>query len=196
MIRAIVTDIEGTTSSIAFVADTLFPYARARLRDYLAAHPDEAERVDVETLERWIDEDRKEPVLKRIQGRIWRDGFISGALKGHIYPDAAEALRRWRERGLRLFVYSSGSAEAQRLLFGHCEAGDLTPLFEDHFDLSIGSKLEPDSYRAIAEKIGLAREEILFLSDSPKEIEAARAAGLHVQLIDRVRGDTFESIRH
>ncbi|WP_157025375.1 MULTISPECIES: acireductone synthase [Sphingomonas] len=196
MIRAILTDIEGTTCSISFVADTLFPYARARIRDYLAAHPDEAEGVPVETLERWIDEDRKDPVLKRIQGRIWREGFTSGALKGHIYPDALTALRRWRERGLRLFVYSSGSVEAQRLLFGHCEAGDLTPLFEGFFDLSAGSKLEPDSYRGIAETIGLPAADILFLSDNEREIEAARAAGLHVQLIDRVRGDTFESIRH
>jgi enolase-phosphatase E1 len=196
MIRAILTDIEGTTSSIAFVADTLFPYARARLRDYLAAHPDEAEGVEAETLDRWIDEDRKEPVLKRIQGRIWRDGFTSGALKGHIYPDAVEALKRWHDQGLRLFVFSSGSVEAQRLLFGHCEAGDLTPLFEGHFDLSVGSKLEPQSYRTIADTIGLGPGEILFLSDNPKEIEAARAAGLHVQLIDRVRGDTFQSIRH
>lgn len=196
MIRAILTDIEGTTSSIAFVADTLFPYARARLRDYLAAHPDEAEGVEVEMLERWIDEDRKEPVLKRIQGNIWRDGFTSGALKGHIYPDALSALRRWHDQGLRLFVYSSGSTEAQRLLFGHSEAGDLTPLFEGHFDLSVGSKLEPKSYRVIVDTIGLGPEEILFLSDNPKEIDAARAAGLHVQLIDRTRGDTFQSIRH
>jgi enolase-phosphatase E1 len=196
MIRAILTDIEGTTCSISFVADTLFPYARARLRDYLAAHPDEAEGVPVETLERWIDEDRKEPVLKRIQGHIWREGFNGGELKGHIYPDALAALRRWREQGLRLFVYSSGSIEAQRLLFGHCEVGDLTTLFEGFFDLSVGSKLESDSYRAIAKRIGLAPGDILFLSDNEREIEAAREAGLHAQLIDRVRGDTFESIRH
>ena len=196
MIRAILTDIEGTTSSIAFVADTLFPYARARLRDYLADHPDEAEGVAVETLERWIDEDRKEPVLKRIQGRIWRQGFTCGELKGHIYPDALTALRRWHAQGLRLFVYSSGSVEAQRLLFGHCEAGDLTPLFEGHFDLSVGSKLEAESYRVIAERIGLPPADILFLSDNDREIEAARAAGMRGQLIDRVRGDTFESIRH
>lgn len=196
MIRAILTDIEGTTCSIAFVAETLFPYARARLRDYLAEHPGESEGVPVETLERWIDEDRKEPVLKRIQGRIWRDGYARGELKGHIYPDAATALQHWREQGLRLFVYSSGSVEAQQLLFGNCEAGDLRPLFEGFFDLSVGSKLEPDSYCRIAERIGVAPADILFLSDSDREIHAARAAGLRAQLIDRVRGDTFESIRH
>lgn len=196
MIRAILTDIEGTTSSIAFVTETLFPYARARLRDHLAAHPDEAEGVPVETLERWIDEDRKEPVLKSIQGRIWRDGYARGELKGHIYSDAVEALRRWKGQGLRLFVYSSGSIEAQQLLFGHSEAGDLTPLFEGWFDLSIGSKLEADSYSLIAERIGLEPREILFLSDNDRETKAAHAAGLHVQLIDRGSGDTFGSIRH
>ncbi|HYZ48273.1 MAG TPA: acireductone synthase, partial [Sphingomonas sp.] len=169
---------------------------RARLRDYLGAHPEEAQGVPVETLERWIDEDRKEPVLKAIQGRIWRDGFERGELKGHIYPDAVAALRRWREQGLRLFVYSSGSVEAQKLLFGHSEAGDLTPLFEGFFDLSTGSKLEAASYRAIAERIGLEPGEILFFSDNGREVEAARAAGFQTQLIDRTRGDTFESIRH
>lgn len=196
MIRAILTDIEGTTSSIAFVTETLFPYARARLRTHLAAHPEEAAGVPVETLERWIDEDRKEPVLKAIQGRIWREGYEAGELKGHIYPDAADALRRWRADGLKLFVYSSGSVEAQKLIFGHSEAGDLTALFESYFDLSIGSKLEAESYRRIAARIDLAPANILFLSDNEREIEAARDAGLHVQLIDRARGDTFESIRH
>jgi enolase-phosphatase E1 len=196
MIRAILTDIEGTTSSAAFVNDVLFPYARERLRAYVAAHADEAEGVPVETLERWIDEDRKEPVLKAIQGRIWRAGFESGELKGHVYPDAVAALRRWREQGLRLFVYSSGSVEAQKLFFGHSEAGDLMPLFEGFFDLSTGSKLEPDSYRGIADRIGLKASEILFLSDNAREVEAARTAGMNAQLIDRSRGDTFESIRH
>jgi len=194
VIRAILTDIEGTTSSISFVTETLFPYARARLRDYLAAHPDQAQGVPAETLERWIDEDRKEPVLKAIQGRIWREGYQRGELKGHIYPDAADALRRWRAAGLRLFVYSSGSVEAQKLIFGFSEAGDLTPLFDGYFDLELGSKLEAESYRRIAERIGVAPGEILFLSDNPRETEAAGEAGLQVQLIDRGRGDTFENI--
>jgi enolase-phosphatase E1 len=196
MIRAILTDIEGTTSSIAFVTETLFPYARARLRDHLAAHPEDAQGLAVETLERWIDEDRKEPVLKTIQGRIWREGYERGELKGHVYPDAVEALRRWREQGLKLFVYSSGSVEAQKLIFGFSEAGDLTPLFDGWFDLGIGSKLEAASYRRIAEAVGHQAGEILFLSDNVREIEAAQEAGLHVQLIDRARGDTFESISH
>jgi enolase-phosphatase E1 len=192
--RAILTDIEGTTSSIAFVTDTLFPYARARLREHVATHPDEAEGVPVETLERWIDEDRKEPVLKAIQGRIWREGYERGELKGHIYPDAAAALRRWKAAGLRLYVYSSGSVEAQRLIFGHSEAGDLTPLFDGYFDLGIGSKLEAESFKRIAGEMELAPGDILFLSDNPKEVDAARGAGMQVRLIDRERGDSFADV--
>ncbi len=195
MIRAILTDIEGTTSSIAFVTETLFPYARARLRGFVESYPDAADGVPVETLERWIDEDRKEPVLKAIQGRIWREGYERGELKGHIYPDAAEGLRRWREQGLRLFVYSSGSIEAQKLIFGYSESGDLTPLFEGYFDLQIGSKLETESYVNIAERIALPAAEILFLSDNMREIAAADEAGMASQLIDRERGDSFADIR-
>jgi enolase-phosphatase E1 len=192
--RAILTDIEGTTSSIAFVTDTLFPYARARLRDHLEAHPEEAHGVPVETLEHWIDQDRKEPVLKAIQGRIWREGYARGELKGHIYPDAAEALRAWKAAGLRLYVYSSGSIEAQQLLFRHSEAGDLTPLFDGWFDLGTGSKLEAESYRRIAARLELAPGDTLFLSDNSGEIAAARAAGMAVQLIDRRRGDSFADV--
>lgn len=194
MIRAILTDIEGTTSSIAFVTETLFPYARRHLRAYLDAHPDAAQGVPVETLEQWIDQDRKEPVLKAVQGRIWREGYQQGELKGHIYADAVEALRRWRAQGLRLFVYSSGSVEAQKLIFEHSEAGNLTELFEGYFDLSTGSKLEADSYARIAGAIGLPVAEILFLSDNPREISAAAEAGMSTRLIDRDRGDSFADI--
>lgn len=195
MIRAIVTDIEGTTSSISFVTETLFPYARRHLRAYLADHPEEAGGVSVETLEGWIDADRKEPLLKAIQGRVWRDGYRRGELKGHIYADAAEELRRWHAQGLPLYVYSSGSVEAQKLIFGFSEAGDLTSLFSGWFDLETGSKLEAESYRRIAGTIGLPAEDILFLSDNPREIAAAEGAGFTARLIDRDRGDSFADIQ-
>lgn len=194
MIRAILTDIEGTTSSIVFVTKTLFPYARKHLREYLQINPEDARGLPAETLERWIDEDRKEPVLKGIQGRIWRAGYERGELKGHIYPDAAQALRDWHARGLRLFVYSSGSVEAQKLIFGYSEAGDLTPLFEGWFDLGIGSKLEAASYAKIAETVALPANEMLFLSDNPRETAAAEKAGMATRLIDRARGDSFAGI--
>jgi len=199
MPRAILTDIEGTTSSIAFVAETLFPYARERLPAFLAAHPTDAAPIlaevsamepgdPVATLTRWIDEDRKATPLKTLQGMIWADGYRERAFTGHVYPDAVAALRRWHEAGIALYVFSSGSVAAQKLLFGHSDAGDLTPLFSGYFDTTTGPKREAASYQAIADAIGLAADEILFLSDTPQEIAAAREAGLSALLIDRDGG--------
>lgn len=195
-IKAILTDIEGTTSSIDFVHETLFPYARARIRDWLRAnaHQDEvhiqldaveqlvggdlslAEAADV--LEQWIDEDRKATPLKALQGMIWAEGYAQGELQGHVYPDTPAALHRWHGDGLALYVYSSGSVTAQKLIFGHTAYGDLTPLFTGYFDTRVGGKREVASYRAIVEALGCAPEEILFLSDVGAELDAARDAGL------------------
>ncbi|MFA6122207.1 MAG: acireductone synthase [Sphingomonas sp.] len=194
--KAILTDIEGTTSSIAFVAEVLFPYARARLADYVAAHPLETAPIlaevaatepgdPVATLLRWIDEDRKATPLKTLQGMIWTDGYASGAFTGHVYPDAVAGLRRWHAAGIALYVFSSGSVPAQKLLFGHSEAGDLTPLFSGFFDTTTGPKREASSYAKIAGAIGLPPGEVLFLSDTPEEIAAARGAGINARLIDR-----------
>lgn len=198
-VKAVLTDIEGTTSSIAFVTDILFPYARSRIAEYVAAHPAESaailEQVRAEepgdpiaTLIRWIDEDRKATPLKTLQGLIWAEGYADGTLKGHIYSDAADALRRWHAQGIALYVYSSGSIAAQKLIFGHSEAGDLTPLFSGYFDTNSGPKREAASYRHIAQEIGLPPGEILFLSDNAQEISAARDAGMQVLHIDRDAG--------
>lgn len=202
MIRAIVTDIEGTTSSIEFVHKSLFPYARAHLRSFLreqAGDPlvqaliDDVEAVvgwDLSideaagVLEQWIDEDRKATPLKTLQGMIWRLGYQAGELKGHVYADTPVFLRRWHEQGLQLYVYSSGSVEAQKLIFGHSDAGDLTPLFSGYFDTQVGGKREASSYRAILERIALPGSQVLFLSDIGEELDAARAAGMQTcQLI-------------
>lgn len=194
--KAILTDIEGTTSSIAFVADVLFPYARAHLAAYIAAHPAETAPIlaevaasepgdPVATLLRWIDEDRKATPLKALQGMIWADGYASGAFRGHIYPDAVAGLQRWHAAGIALYVFSSGSVPAQKLLFGHSEAGDLTPLFSGYFDTTTGPKREAASYATIAEAIGIAPADVLFLSDTAEEIAAARGAGMAARLIDR-----------
>lgn len=198
-VRAVLTDIEGTTSSIAFVADVLFPYARARLGDYCAAHPTETAPILAEvqaiepgdpiaTLTRWIDEDRKATPLKTLQGMIWASGFRGGAFKGHIYTDAAAALGRWHQQGLALYVFSSGSIAAQKLIFGHSEVGDLTPLFADYFDTTTGPKREPASYTLIASAIGVPADAVLFLSDVAAETDAAKAAGMQALLIDRTGG--------
>lgn len=203
-IRAIVTDIEGTTSSIAFVTEVLFPYARAALPGYVAAHGEAlaplleavsaAEPGDpVATLLRWMDEDRKATPLKTIQGSIWARGYAEGAFKGHVYSDAAEALRRWKAAGLRLFVYSSGSVEAQRLTFHHSDQGDLEPLFSGWFDTTTGPKREAASYTRIAEAVREPVQAILFLSDVQAELDAASSAGFQVQLIDRTGGKGLAS---
>lgn len=207
--KAILTDIEGTTSSLSFVADVLFPYARARLPDYCAAHPDAVAPIlaevtaiepgdPVATLLRWIDEDKKITPLKTLQGMIWEGGFTSGAFKGHVYADAVEALRRWHANGLALYIFSSGSIAAQKLIFRHSETGDLTPLLSGYFDTTTGPKRAPESYVAIAGAIGLPVADILFLSDVAGETEAAKAAGMPALLIDRGGGPadihSFEDI--
>ena len=179
-VRAILTDIEGTTSSISFVTETLFPYARARMADHVAEYGG-----DLAQLLRWMDVDAKEPVLKDIQGRIWAEGYADGTLRGHVYPDAVAGLRRWYDAGIALYVFSSGSVAAQKLIFGHSVAGDLTPLFSGYFDTTTGPKRVAASYIKIADAIGLAAEDILFLSDTPAEIAAARDAGMAALLIDR-----------
>lgn len=203
-IRAILTDIEGTTSSISFVKDVLFPYARRALPAFVAARGREPavrkwldavalenggvcqDSVVIEVLQGWIDQDRKHTALKALQGMIWADGYKSADFTSHMYPDAAPALRRWKDQGQRLYVYSSGSVPAQRLLFGHSDAGDLTELFSGWFDTEVGGKRERDSYARIAESIGLPANEILFLSDVVEELDAAREAGLATVLIDRL----------
>jgi len=202
--RAVVTDIEGTTTPISFVRDTLFPFARDRLGRFVAARQDDAPVAaaledaraemgapDAETeavvaaLAGWIDADRKVPALKTLQGLIWRDGYETGALVAPVYDDVPVALRRWQAAGITLAVYSSGSVAAQKLLFGHTDHGDLTGLFAHWFDLATGSKLEAGSYRRIAAEIGCAPGDILFLSDHPGELDAARDAGLRTLRADR-----------
>lgn len=197
MIRVILTDIEGTTSSISFVHEVLFPYAAKHLPDFVRTRQDDpavAEQLDtvasiagvdrqdidglIDALLGWIREDRKETSLKALQGMIWEQGYRDGTLQGHVYPDAAEYLQRWHDRGLRLFVYSSGSVEAQKLIFGFSTEGDFTPFFSGYFDTRVGGKKEPDSYRAILDELGVEPDTVLFLSDVEAELEAAEAAGI------------------
>jgi enolase-phosphatase E1 len=197
MIRAIVTDIEGTTSSLSFVKDVLFPYARARLAAFVHDHAAQpAVRVQLKSvsetvgrslsdeeaiaqLVRWIDEDKKITPLKALQGMIWEAGYRNADFQGHVYADAVRQLRHWKEQGIALYVFSSGSVHAQKLLFGYSTYGDLTPLFSGYFDTTIGAKRETAAYRHIAEHIGLPPNEILFLSDIREELDAAHGVGLH-----------------
>jgi enolase-phosphatase E1 len=203
-------DIEGTTSAIAFVKETLFPFAEAELDAFLDAHGREAEVAAIleevraaapgeeprAALRRWMAEDAKVTPLKTLQGLIWRAGFEDGRLKGHLWPDVAPCLRAWHAAGVRLAIYSSGSVAAQRLLFGHSVAGDLTPLLSGFFDTRVGGKREAASYAAIAAALGLDAGAVLFLSDVAEELDAAREAGLMTCQLVRAADGTRASGRH
>lgn len=216
MIRDVLLDIEGTTSSISFVHDVLFPYARERLADFVAGHRHletvqaelerarrslqasgsaaESESEVVSGLIRYIDEDVKDTALKALQGMIWKEGFATGAYRAHVYSEVAPALRRWHQAGLRLSIYSSGSIQAQKQFFGHTAAGDLLPLIHAHFDTTTGPKKSSDSYRAIAEALQQSPGGILFLSDVVAELDAAGEVGF--QTCQLVRPGTTAGAVH
>jgi enolase-phosphatase E1 len=215
MIKAILTDIEGTTSSISFVKDVLFPYARKRLPAFVETHADEPETQHwlheaakeaglvsatreeiIDLLIGWIDADRKSTALKALQGMIWAAGYADGEYRAHVYPEVPARLRAWRDAGMRLYVYSSGSVAAQKLLFAHTDAGDLTPLFAGYFDTETGAKRDARSYQRIAEAAGVPASGILFLSDIVEELDAARTAGMQTTLLARAPGRCPDSAAH
>lgn len=215
MIKYILTDIEGTTTSVSFVFDTLFPYFLKHIDEVTSNLDDEKVRVQIEAvkatvleeeqrnisdkeaidfLAHWCKTDRKHPALKALQGIIWKTGYLNGQLKGHLYPEVAGMLKSWKEKGYQLGIYSSGSVPAQKLLFGYSEAGDLTALFSDYFDTAVGHKRETIAYLNIKTALGLAASEILFLSDITEELDAAREAGM--QTIQLVRLGTTAGTEH
>jgi enolase-phosphatase E1 len=199
-IRAVLLDIEGTTSSVQFVYEVLFPFARRELTDFLRRRwgdPDVAhacemmpgnnatpESVAAEAI-RLMDGDVKATGLKELQGLIWQEGYAAGRLTSHVYPDVPPALRRWTEQGLDLRIFSSGSVAAQKVFFAHTDAGDLLPLFHGHYDTTTGPKREAESYRRIAADMKLPTTEILFLSDVVQELDAAVEAGMRTRLVVR-----------
>lgn len=212
--RAVLTDIEGTTTAVAFVYDVLFPYAAARLEEFCAAPPagdpeaaqalarlaeeyrEEARRVpapanlpafgDGAPYARYLmEQDRKSTGLKQLQGAIWERGYRDGTLRGHVFPDVPPALAAWTAAGVRLRVFSSGSVRAQKLLFAHTDYGDLTGHFEGFHDTTTGPKLEAGSYAAIAGAFALPPADVLFLSDHTGELDAAAAAGLRTGCVLR-----------
>jgi enolase-phosphatase E1 len=217
-IRAILLDIEGTTTPIAFVHEVLFAYARSQVRNFLAKHLGEAEfaadlarlrdehAVDMKSLQppelvegprdaeidsiaayvNWlIDRDCKSTGLKSLQGKIWKEGYVNGTLKAQVFADVAPALERWRNAGLKISIFSSGSSLAQKLLFAHTEAGDLTRFISNYFDTTVGSKTDVESYRRIAAALHLPANEVLFISDVVGELDAASAAGMQTLLCVR-----------
>jgi enolase-phosphatase E1 len=206
-VRVLLLDVEGTTTSVSYVYDVLFPFARARLAAFLGRADAAADRAAL-AAERaretgpapawgededaavayasWLmDRDRKSTALKSLQGRIWEEGYRSGALVSHVYPDVRPALERVRARGGSVAIFSSGSVLAQRLLFAHTPEGDLTPLIHGYFDTTTGPKREAESYQRIAEALRAAPPSMLFVSDVAAELDAARAAGLVTALCVR-----------
>ncbi len=208
--RAVLLDIEGTTSSIAFVHDVMFPYVRKHVREFLLENASDPSVSDacrlilqeansqpnteppgtsnrpvpidaVETaLNRLMDEDRKSTGLKALQGMVWKQGFQDQVLKAHVYPDVPDAIKAWRASGLDVRIYSSGSIAAQKLFFGHTEFGNMLDLFSDHYDTTIGSKKESNSYLRIAALFPLDAKQIVFVSDIEAELDAAYQAGMQV----------------
>lgn len=215
-IHCILLDIEGTIIPTTFVKDVLFPYAQQHMASFLHDH-----RIDPQVrhwaavchetiaqesgvllsyenlagvLNQWMEGDRKHQGLKALQGMIWEEGYRTGAFVPELYDDVAPSFRRWRQEGLTLALYSSGSEQAQRLLLANTTDGDLTPMVSHFFDTGIGSKTSLASYRRIADGLGIHSEDILFLSDAEPELEAATTAGL--QAIHVVRPGTNPSARH
>ena len=207
-IRHVLLDIEGTTCPVSFVSGCLFPYAANHLDAFLQEHarspgvqellaevqaawqedsdPEaqalrEAVEGAVAPYLRWlIAHDRKLPPLKQLQGLIWEQGYQEGDLVGPLFPDVPSSLQRWAKAGLGLSVYSSGSVAAQQLLYGHSNAGDLRPLFQQWFDTRIGPKQAATSYAAISQQLQANAAEVLFISDAIAECEAAEASGMRV----------------
>lgn len=209
--KFILTDIEGTTTSVSFVYEVLFPYFRENIHKTIELqHLKSVQEVFsqtiqwvkdtdnrtistpseiIEVLNHWSQEDKKITPLKTLQGILWEEAYTSGTIQGHVYDDVAPALKRWKEKGIQLGVFSSGSIAAQKLIFGYSVAGDLTPYFSAYFDTSTGGKREAATYQLIAEKLGILASEILFLSDITEELQAAASAGL--QTIQLVRDETI-----
>jgi len=221
MIKAILTDIEGTTSKISFVHDVLFPFARKHMANFIQEHHQDepvAEQINavrhlldqnnatletvIRTLEHWIDTDQKITPLKALQGMIWKHGYEANEFTGHVYQDAFDKLTQWQQEKLELYVYSSGSVAAQKLIFGYSDFGDMTPLFTGYFDTRIGLKQDEQSYQAIVAELPYSSSEILFLSDVAEELDAASNAGMQTyQLIREAQvvsqhpyADSFENI--
>lgn len=204
-IHWILTDIEGTTTEVSFVYDILFPYFRSHMDEWKTMDSDQMNQVLEQTrvlvleeqsinltnkeaifdqLRQWSIEDRKVTPLKTFQGMVWEQGFKSGAIKGHMYPDVKPALERWAAMGMKLAIFSSGSIAAQKQLFGFSTEGDLTPYFSAFFDTTTGMKRDEQTYHLIVQQLHASANSVLFLSDIHQELEAANAAGMRtLQLV-------------
>lgn len=215
-ISLVLLDVEGTVSPLAFVHETLFPYARRELAAFLAKYyrnepveqaleqlaadagapsfaswcpydisEPQAYAWVIKHLQELMDNDAKTTGLKLLQGLIWEQGYLAGKLHSTVFPDVAPAFEQWRRAGVELRIYSSGSVHAQRLFFAYTEAGDLTSYLSGYHDTTSGPKRASESYRTISQETRYAASQILFVSDVPEELDAAREAGYQTALAVR-----------
>lgn len=177
-VRQIVEDLRGELPASGFQLPAQLPKAEAASREPRAA--------DIVPFIYWLmDRDRKCRPLKALQGRIWEQGYATGALQGEVYPDVREAFVRWTRAGIRIGIFSSGSVLAQQLLFAHSTAGNLSPFLSSYFDTRVGAKADADSYSRIAAALAVPPSSVLFVSDVAGELDAARVAGLQTRLCVR-----------
>jgi len=218
-VGVVLLDIEGTTTPIEFVHTTLFGHARARVQEFLERHEADPDvQADVAQLRaehaaevpppnppvasvaayvRWLmDRDRKSTGLKSLQGKVWAEGYRAGDLQGVVFPDVPPALARWRQQGKEIAIFSSGSVQAQRDLFAHSTAGDLTGFIQGYFDTTTGRKTAAESYARIASALGRSPSDILFVSDAGAELDAAQAAGMDTALCVRAPGSATPTGGH
>lgn len=205
-IHAILTDIEGTTSSISFVHKVLFPLSLEKIPGYVqknGAKKEVAEALNVlwnkiegkseakkektliDTLQDFIRRDVKDTTLKWVQGKIWHDAFVSGEVEGHVYPEVKKFFYKWTSDNLKIYIYSSGSVDAQKDLFKYSQAGDLGVFLSGYFDTTTGMKRDSESYRKIQKAVAVEPSSILFLSDVVEELNAAHEAGMQTCLLLR-----------
>ena len=228
--RAILLDIEGTTTPVEFVYRILFPFARLHVAEFIRQHYESEEvRADISALRaehradagsgnnppdwredssdslsesairyvHWLmDRDRKSTALKSLQGKVWESGYLGGRLQGQVYTDVPVAFTRWRGQQRAIYIFSSGSVLAQKLLFAHTTHGDLTEHISDYFDTTTGAKTDAASYQSIGAKIGSPAAEVLFISDVDAELDAARDAGMQTALCVRPESSESETSTH
>ncbi len=205
--KFILMDVEGTTTSISFVHEVLFPFSKEKMESFILENLENTEvrscldlvkkdaaqeglgplddKGCIGLLLKWIKEDRKHFALKNLQGLIWEEGYKSGVIKGHVYEDVLPCFKKWKDSGLNLGIYSSGSVKAQHLIFEYSSAGNLRPYLSAHFDTQVGHKREVGSYTNIARELNLAPSDILFLSDIREELDAAKEAGMNTTQLVR-----------
>lgn len=157
----------------------------------------EAELASVTAYLYWLmDIDRKSTPLKTLQGKLWQQGYQRGDLLSEVFADVPPALIKWSNQRKTIAIFSSGSVLAQKLLFAHTAAGDLTKFISAYFDTNLGAKREAESYRRIADDLQHAPQEIIFFSDVVAELDAAQAAGMQTALCARPGNPPQSSAHH